>query len=142
MRSDPQQVVENAGDFVEHGADVLRPDRRLDTQQFFDRQHIAMLVAHHGNVIKAIHVADALIVGLALGQLFGTTMQQANMRVSALDHLTVHFQHEAQHAMRCRMLRAKIHGVVANFRHRFSPLPARGSRAAPALLARCSLADK
>jgi len=39
------------------------------------------------------------------------------MRIGALDHLAVELQHQAQHAMRGRMLRAKIHCVIADLGH-------------------------
>jgi len=42
------------------------------------------------------------------------------MRIGALDHLAVELEHEAQNAVGRRMLRTKIHGVVANFRHAYS----------------------
>jgi hypothetical protein len=35
-------------------------------------------------------------------------MQQADMRVSALNHLAIKLQNQAQNTVRCRMLRAKI----------------------------------
>jgi hypothetical protein len=33
VRADPHQVVQQAGDFVEHHADVLRAQRHFDAQQ-------------------------------------------------------------------------------------------------------------
>jgi hypothetical protein len=36
-------------------------------------------------------------------------MQKPDMRVSAFNHLTVHFKNKTKHAMRRRMLRAEIH---------------------------------
>ena len=36
------------------------------------------------------------------------------MRVGALDHLAAHLEHQAQHAVRRRMLRAEVDGVVAD----------------------------
>ena len=68
----------------------------LDAQQLFHGQHIAMLVAHHGDIIETVHVTDTLVKGLALGELFGAAMQQADVRVGPFDDLAVHFQHEAQ----------------------------------------------
>jgi hypothetical protein len=44
---------------------------------------------------------------LRLDQLLGAAMQQADMRIDALDHLAVELEHEAQHAVRGRMLRAE-----------------------------------
>jgi hypothetical protein len=55
-------------------------------------------------------------------ELFSRAMQEPDMRIGALDHLAVHFQHKAQHAVRRRMLGAKIHGVVSNFSHGNSPM--------------------
>jgi hypothetical protein len=40
-------------------------------------------------------------------------MQETNMRIHALDDLAVEFEHEAQHAVRGRMLRAEIDGEIA-----------------------------
>ena len=36
------------------------------------------------------------------------------MRIDALDHLAVELEHQAQHAVRRRMLRAEIDGEVAD----------------------------
>ncbi len=108
-------MVEDAGDFIVHGADVLGTLRRLDAHQGLDRAHVGVLVAHHRHVIQAIHVADRLVERLGLGQLFGTTVQQTHVRVGAHDGFTVHFQDQAQHTVSGRMLRAEVHGVVADF---------------------------
>jgi hypothetical protein len=37
------------------------------------------------------------------------------VRVGAHHHFAVHLQHQAQHAVRSRMLRAEVQGVVADF---------------------------
>ncbi len=44
-------------------------------------------------------------------------MQQPDMRVGTLDHLAVELEDETKHAVRRRVLRPKIHGVVANLSH-------------------------
>ena len=80
-----------------------------------------------------IHVRQGLQIGLVLGQLFGGAVQQADVRVGALHYLAVEFKHQAQHAMRGRVLGAEVEGVVLDFGHvsanrRRSCL--RGSRAA------------
>ena len=41
-------------------------------------------------------------------------MQQPDMRVGAVDHLAFHLEQQTQHAVRCRMLRPEIDGVVAH----------------------------
>ncbi len=43
-------------------------------------------------------------------------MQQADVRVGALHDFAVHLQHQAQHAVRGRVLRAEVQRVVADFR--------------------------
>ena len=120
MRANPHQVVQDTRDLVEHGADVERAFRRLNAEQFLDRQYIAMLVAHHGDVIEAVHVADTLVVWLVLCELLRTTVKQSDMRVGALDDLAIHFKHETQNAVRGRMLRAEIDSVVTNLGHQLA----------------------
>ena len=119
MRAQPQQVVEQPRQLVEHRADVLRADRHLHAQQLLDGEAVGVLVAHHRDVVQPVHVRQRLEVGLVLGELLRAPVQQADMRVGALDHLAVELEHEAQHAVGRGMLRPKIHGVVANFSHEF-----------------------
>ena len=125
VRAEPHQVVQDARDLIEHHADVLRAQRRLDAQQLFDRHDVRVLVAHHRHVIQPVHVADRLIERLALGQLLGRAVQQPDVRIGLLNDFAVHLEHQAQHAVRSRMLRAEVHGVVANFSHRFCRVVAR-----------------
>jgi len=49
------------------------------------------------------------------GQLLGATVQQADMRVGTHHGFAVHFQDQAQYAVRRRMLRAEVHRVIADF---------------------------
>ena len=71
-----------------------------------------------GHVVETVHVADALVVGLALGQLLRRAVQQPDVRVGTLDDLAVHLQHQPQHAVRRGMLGAEVQGEVLNLRHR------------------------
>ena len=48
-------------------------------------------------------------------------MQQADVRVGALDHFAVELEHQAQHAVRGRMLRAEVEGVVLDVGHQCRP---------------------
>ena len=111
-------MIEDARDLIEHHADVLGALGRRDAQQPLDREHVGVLVAHHRDVVEPVHVADRLIEGFGFGQLLGAAVQQADVRIGLLDDLAIHLQHQAQHAVRRRMLRAEIHGVVADLRHR------------------------
>src|SRR5438128_6006878 len=54
-----------------------------------------------------------LQVGLVLDQLLGPAVQKTDMRVDALDDLTVEIQYEAQYAVSRRMLGPEIEGEVA-----------------------------
>src|SRR5690606_18908894 len=46
-------------------------------------------------------------------QLLGAAMQQADMRIDASHQLTVQLQHQTQHAVRGRVLRAEVDGELA-----------------------------
>ena len=117
VRAQPEQVIEDAGDLVEHDPEVLRARRGFNFKQLLDRAHVGVLVAHHGHVIQPVHVADAVVVGLAFGQFLGAPMQQANVRVDAFHDLAVQFQHQPQDPVGRRVLRPEIHGVVVNLSH-------------------------
>ena len=118
VRAEPQQVVHQARDLVEHDADVLRADRHVDAEQLLDRQAVGVLVAHHRHVVEPVHVGQRLDVGARLGELLGRAVQQADVRVGALDHLAVELEHEAQHAVRRRVLRPEVQRVVLDLGHR------------------------
>ena len=75
-----------------------------------------MLLVHRRDVVEPVEIGDRLQIGLVLDQLLGAAMQQADMRIDALDDLAVELQHEAQHAMRRRMLRPEVDGEVADRR--------------------------
>src|SRR5690606_6374720 len=121
VRAQRHQVVEQARDLVEHDADVLRAQRRLDAQQLLDGHDVRVLVAHHGDVVEAVHVGQRLDVGLVFGQLFGGPVQQADVRVGTLDDFAVELEHQAQHAVRGRVLGAEVQGVVLDFCHDLTP---------------------
>ena len=71
-----------------------------------------MLLVHRCNVIEPIKISDRLQIGLVLDQLFSAAMEQANMRIDALDNLAIKFQDEAQNAMRRGVLRPKIYREI------------------------------
>lgn len=72
-----------------------------------------MLLIHRRNVVEPVEIGNRLQIGLVLDQLLGAAMKQADMRIDALDHFTVELQHEAQHAVRRRMLRTEVDSEVA-----------------------------
>ena len=72
-----------------------------------------MLLVHRRDVVEPVEIGQRLQIGLVLDQLLGAAMQQPDMRIDALDHLAVELEHEAQHAVRRRMLRPEIDGELA-----------------------------
>ena len=79
-----------------------------------DRQAKGMLLVHRRDIVEAVEIRHRLQVGLVLDQLFGAAMQQPDMRIDAIDNLAVQLEHEPQHAVRSRMLRAEIDGEIAD----------------------------
>ena len=95
-------------------ADVLGADRDLEAQQLLDREHEAVLHAHRRAIIEPVEIRQRLGVGLVLDQLLGAAVEQADMRIDALDDLAVELHDQAQHAVRRRMLRAEVDRVIAD----------------------------
>ena len=119
-------MVEHARDFGKHDTDVLRTNGHFQAHEFFNRQTICVFIAHHGHVIEAVHVRQRLNVGFALRQFFSGAVQQTNVRICALHHLAVKLEHQTQHAVCGRVLRAQIQGVVFDVCHGFSSIRRNG----------------
>ena len=89
-------------------ADVLGPQRHFDVGELFHRHRPGVVVVHRRQVVQAVGVADVLVVGEVLGDLFLAAMQVAEVRHGFEHHLAVGAQDDAQHAMGGRMLRAHV----------------------------------
>ena len=82
-----------------------------------------MLLVHRRDVVEPVEIRDRLQIGLVLDQLLGAAMQKPDVRIDPLDELAVELEHQAQHAMRGRMLRAEVDGEVAEILgHQVPPL--------------------
>jgi hypothetical protein len=57
---------------------------------------------HRRDVIEPIEVRQRLQVGFVFDQLLGAAVKKADVRIDALDHLTVEFQYQTQYAVRAR----------------------------------------
>ena len=101
-------MIENSRDFRKQHPDILAARRCLYAQQFFYRQGKRVFLTHWRDIIEAIEIRNRLQVRLVLDQFFGAAMKQSHVRIRALDNLAVHLKHQAQNAMRRRMLRTKI----------------------------------
>ena len=112
-----QQVVEQTRNFAEHDTDVLGAYRHLDAQHLFHGQTVSALIAHHRHVVETVHVGQRLQIGLGFRQFFSGAVQQPDVRIRALNHFAVEFQHQTQNAVCGRMLRTEVEGVVFYFSH-------------------------
>ena len=66
------------------------------------------------HIVETIEIGHRLQIGLGFDQLLGAAVQQADMRIDAVDHLAVELEHETQHAVRGRMLRPEVDVEVAD----------------------------
>ena len=113
LRGDVEEVRQQPPDLAIEHADQLRAARHLQPEQLLRREAEGVLLVHRRDIVEPVEIRDRLQIGLVLDQLLGAAMQQADMRIDALDHLAVELQHEAQHAVRRRMLRPEVDGEVA-----------------------------
>ena len=84
----------------------------LNAEQLLDSKRVAVLLAHHRNVVQAVEVREGLVVVLELDQLLGAAVQQADVGVGALDVLALELQHQPQHTVRRGVLRAEVEREV------------------------------
>ena len=113
VRTDAHQVIEDARYFGKHHANILGADRHIDTGKFFYCQTIRLLIDHHGNVVQAVHIGQGLQIGFGFSQFFSTAVKEADMRVGADDGFALQLQNHTQYAVRRRVLRAEVDGVVS-----------------------------
>ena len=85
----------------------------VDPEQALDRERPGVLLVHRRDVVEPVEIGHVLKVGARLHQLFGAAMEEADMRIDALDDLAVEFEHEPQHAVGGRMLRSEVDREVA-----------------------------
>ena len=90
------------------------------SEQLLRREAEGVLLVHRRDVVETVEIADRLQVGLVLDQLLGAAVQEPDVGIDALHHLAVELQHEAQHAVGRRMLRAEVDVELADvgLRHR------------------------
>ncbi len=107
-RADGDEVAGDAHELADDDADELRPPRRPDAHELLDRHHVAPLAVHAGEVLGAVDDRDVLEVGALLGELLLAAVQVADHRDDVLDELAVQRDHQAQHAVRGRVLRPHV----------------------------------
>src|SRR6266699_2767405 len=130
---DVEQMRQQPADLgIEH-PDELRAFGHMDAQQLLGCQAERMLLVHRRDVVESVEIGQGLQIGLVFDQLLGSTVQQADVRIDALDDLAVELEHQAQHAMRGRVLGPEIDGEIAErgFVHRTSTSSPRQPRGRP-----------
>ena len=102
-------------------------------EQLLRRQAERVLLIDRRDVVEPVEIRDRLQIGLVLDQLFGAAVQKPDMRIDALDDLAVEFEHQAQHAVRRRMLRPEIDREVAcgGVRHESAIMPSAAELSPP-----------
>ena len=103
-------------DFRIQNADRLPACGSLDSQKLLGGKRKGMFLALRRGIIEAVEIADSLHIRLVFDQLFRAPVQQTDMWIGAFDNLAVHFEDQAQHAVRRRVLRAEVDIVILDLR--------------------------
>src|SRR6516225_7858542 len=112
LRGYVEQMRKEPPDLAIKHADELGAARDGDAEELFRRQAEGVLLVHRRHVIEAVEIRDRLQVSFVLDQLLGAPVQETDMRIDTLHDLAVQLEHEAQHAVRGRMLRAEIDSEI------------------------------
>ena len=86
----------------------LRTARHLDPEQLLDAHAVRGLVEQRREVVHARHERDALGPGAVLAVLLDPGVQVADHRAGLGDGLALQLQHQPQHAVGGRVLRAHV----------------------------------
>src|SRR4029450_2405225 len=97
---------------VEH-ADELPALGHRDAEQLLGCQAEGVLLVHRRDIIEPVEGGQRLAGGPVPDPLLGPAVQKTDMRVDALDHLTVELQYETQDPVSRRMLGPEIEGEIA-----------------------------
>src|ERR1700681_2372656 len=124
LRGDVEKMREDAADLAVQDPDQLPAARRGNAEQLFRRKTERVFLIHRRDIVEPVEIRDRLQIGLVLDQFLGAAVKQADMRVDPRDHFAVELQHQTQHAVRGRMLRAEVDREVAEvvFGHRAGQL--------------------
>lgn len=108
-------MVQDTGNFAKEGSDVLGTVGDLNVQKLLDSKSKALLVCHHGDIVQTVKVWQSLEIGLVLDQLFGSSVQQTDVRIGSDDFFTAELENQSQHTVGGRMLGSEVDSVVSDF---------------------------
>ena len=106
--ADAEQVIADARQLGEDGAEVLAARRQLDAQQLLDRVMPGDLVGDRRDVVHPIDDGDVLVVVEVFAELLEAGVQVADVGHGLDDGLAVEGEDEAQRGVRGRVLRAEV----------------------------------
>ena len=106
-------VIDDTGQFDhQHADDFGAVGRRLVARarahQLLDRQRIAEVVAHAGNVVEAVGERHVVVPGVALADLLVIAVQIAHHRLKLVNRLAVERHDHAEHAVRAGVMRPQV----------------------------------
>src|SRR5262249_49602441 len=105
---EPYEVRDDARQLARHHPQHLAPLGDLDAEQPFGAERKGDVVPGRVEVILTIRPRDYLIVLPILADLLETAVQVADVRNAPHHRLAVELEHQAQHAVRSRMLRPDV----------------------------------
>src|SRR5262249_59721224 len=94
---------------ADNHANDVRLFRQLHPRQFFNRERVAEIHVHPGQVVHSVGVRDELNRSEVFADLLGAAVEISHVRNGLRDHLAVGPQHQPQHAVSAGVLRAHVH---------------------------------
>ena len=101
VRAEPDEVRVEPHQFHEEHTDVLGAFGDFELEELFDRERVAQVVAHRGEVVDAVGERDDLRIELGFAGFFDAGVQVANVGRERDDGFAVQLDDEAEHAV-CR----------------------------------------
>ena len=108
VRPQPDKVRIEAAQLSQQHPQPLRFVGNLQAKQLFDCQGVTQIVRQRVQIVDAVRQRHHLLIELGLAGLLNAGVQIADLRIKPHNDLTVNLQHQAQNAMRRRVLRAHI----------------------------------
>ncbi len=106
--AEPDEMRVQPAQLGEQHANPLRALGDFEVEEFFDGQAIAEVIRKRIEVIDAVGERNHLLIELGLAGFLDAGVQIAYLRADADDDFTVELDHQPQHTMGRRVLRAHI----------------------------------
>ena len=107
-----EQVRVETLKLVHDGTDILDAVGKLNAHTFLNHTHQSMAMLHGSQIVKTICQSQCLGIAHALPHLLNRTMDIAQVRIDALDGLTVQHRLQTKHTMSSGVLRTDVDHIV------------------------------